>query len=32
MPLRRVLPIVGGLDFSPLVAIIGLQALRILIA
>ncbi|MGQ0430317.1 MAG: YggT family protein [Gammaproteobacteria bacterium] len=32
MPLRRVLPVVGGLDFSPLVAIIGLQALRILIA
>ncbi|MEX0734180.1 MAG: YggT family protein [Steroidobacteraceae bacterium] len=31
-PLRRVLPIVGGIDFSPLVAIIGLQALRILIA
>jgi len=30
-PLRRVLPIAGGLDFSPLVAIIGLQALRILI-
>jgi uncharacterized protein YggT (Ycf19 family) len=31
MPLRRVLPVVGGLDFSPLVAIIGLQALRLLI-
>ena len=30
-PLRRVLPIVGGLDFSPLVAIVGLQALRLLI-
>ena len=30
-PLRRVLPVVGGLDFSPLVAIVGLQALRILI-
>jgi YggT family protein len=30
-PLRRVLPIVGGIDFSPLVAIIGLTALRILI-
>lgn len=29
-PLRRVLPIVGGLDFSPLVAIVGLQALRLL--
>ncbi len=31
-PLRRVLPIVGGIDFSPLVAIVGLQALRILIS
>jgi YggT family protein len=31
-PIRRALPIVGGLDFSPLVAIVGLQALRILIA
>lgn len=31
MPLRRVLPVVGGLDLSPLVAIIGLQALRLLI-
>jgi len=31
MPLRRVLPIVGGLDFSPLVAIVALQALRLLI-
>lgn len=30
-PLRRVLPVVGGLDFSPLVALIGLQALLILI-
>lgn len=30
-PLRRVLPVAGGLDFSPLVAIIGLQALIILI-
>jgi YggT family protein len=30
-PLRRLLPVAGGLDFSPLVAIIGLQALRILI-
>ncbi len=30
-PLRRVLPVVGGIDFSPLVAIIGLTALRILI-
>lgn len=31
-PLRRVLPVIGGLDFSPLVALIGLQALLILIA
>ena len=31
MPIRRVLPAVGGLDFSPLVAIVGLQALRLLI-
>lgn len=30
-PLRRILPAVGGLDFSPLVAIVGLQALRLLI-
>ena len=30
-PLRRILPVVGGLDFSPLVAIVGLQALRLLI-
>ncbi len=30
-PLRRILPIVGGIDFSPLVAILGLMALRILI-
>jgi YggT family protein len=30
-PLRRMLPIVGGLDFSPLVAIVALQALRLLI-
>lgn len=30
-PIRRVLPVVGGLDFSPLVAIVGLQALRLLI-
>ncbi len=30
-PLRRVLPVFQGLDFSPLVAIIALQALRILI-
>lgn len=31
-PLRRLLPVVGGLDFSPLVALIGLQALLILIS
>jgi YggT family protein len=30
-PLRRLLPAIGGLDFSPLVALIGLQALLILI-
>jgi YggT family protein len=30
-PIRRLLPIVGGLDFSPLVAILGLTALRILV-
>jgi len=30
-PLRRALPILGGIDFSPLVAIIGLTALRILV-
>jgi uncharacterized protein YggT (Ycf19 family) len=28
---RSVLPPVGGLDFSPLVVILGLQALKILI-
>jgi YggT family protein len=31
-PLRRILPVVGGIDFSPLVAIVGLTALRILIS
>ena len=31
-PLRRVLPTVGGIDFSPLVAIVVLTALRILVA
>jgi YggT family protein len=31
-PLRRILPIVGGIDFSPLVAIVLLQALRILVS
>ncbi len=30
-PVRRVLPPVGGLDFSPLVLILALQALKILI-
>lgn len=30
-PLRRLLPVLGGLDFSPLVALIGLQAFLILI-
>lgn len=30
-PLRQVLPVVGGIDFSPLLAIVGLTALRILI-
>lgn len=30
-PIRRILPAVGGLDFSPLVAILGLTALRILL-
>ncbi len=31
-PIRRLLPVAAGLDFSPLVLIIGLQALRILIS
>ena len=31
-PLRQALPAVGGIDFSPLVAIVGLTAIRILIA
>jgi YggT family protein len=30
-PLRRLLPVIGGIDFSPLIALIGLQALLILI-
>ena len=29
-PLRRVLPVIRGLDFSPLIALIGLQALLVL--
>jgi len=29
-PLRRILPVVGGLDFSPLVAIVALRALLFL--
>jgi len=31
-PVRRVLPPLGGLDFSPLVVILGLQAVKILLA
>jgi len=30
-PVRSVLPALGGLDFSPLVVVIGLQALKILV-
>jgi YggT family protein len=30
-PVRRILPALGGFDFSPVVAIIALQALRILL-
>jgi YggT family protein len=30
-PVRRVLPPLGGLDFSPLVVILGLQAIKILL-
>jgi YggT family protein len=30
-PVRRVVPPVGGLDFSPLIVLIGLQALQILL-
>lgn len=30
-PVRQVLPVAGGLDFSPLVVIIALQALKILL-
>lgn len=31
-PLRRVLPQVGGLDLAPLVVILGIMALRIILA
>ncbi len=31
-PIRRILPPMGGLDLAPLVAILGLAAIRILIA
>lgn len=31
-PVRRILPVLGGFDFSPVIVIIGLQALKILIA
>lgn len=30
-PIRRVLPQMGGLDLSPLVALLGLEALRIIL-
>ena len=30
-PVRSILPAIAGLDFSPLVVILGLQALKILI-
>ena len=30
-PIRRILPPMGGLDLSPLVALIGIEVLRILI-
>jgi YggT family protein len=30
-PVRRVLPDLGGLDFSPLVALVGIQLLRMLL-
>ncbi|MHA1128246.1 MAG: YggT family protein [Alphaproteobacteria bacterium] len=31
-PLRRVLPQIGGLDLAPLVVILGIMALRIILA
>lgn len=30
-PIRALRPVIGGLDFSPFIAIVGLQALRLLI-
>jgi YggT family protein len=30
-PIRRIIPPIGGFDFTPLIALIGLQALMILI-
>jgi YggT family protein len=30
-PIRRMLPTIGGFDFSPVVAIIGLQAIKIVL-
>ncbi|MBX2855379.1 MAG: YggT family protein [Rhodobacteraceae bacterium] len=30
-PIRRILPSAGGLDFSPIVLILGLEALRIVL-
>lgn len=31
-PIRRILPTMGGLDLAPLVALIGVYALRIILA
>ena len=31
-PIRRILPPMGGLDLAPLVVLIGLYALRIILA
>jgi YggT family protein len=31
-PIRRILPIAGGLDFSPMVLLIGLRILRSVVA
>ncbi len=30
-PIRRILPDMGGLDFSPLVVLLGLAALRVIV-